>query len=217
MASAASPRHAQQRTRRYRSPKRQDQARRTQRRILAAATERFRSLGYASTTIGAVATAAAVSVPTVALAFGTKAALLTAAIDVAIAGDDEPVPVLERPWAARARATTTPEAFLAVVAQVLARAAQRADALVLVALEAARGDRRLAPLATQLKTQRAVTAGWIVDVLDREACIGQDSNHGSNERTTGSVEKRISDRVGRSRSPGHRRLEVLSTAHVVGL
>ena len=38
------------------------------------------------------------------LAFPTKSDLLKAAIDVAIAGDDEPVPVLERPWAVAARA-----------------------------------------------------------------------------------------------------------------
>lgn len=151
--------------RRYRPPKRQAQARRTRQRILSAATDLFRADGYGGTTIAAVVAAAGVSVPAVELAFGTKAALLKVAIDVAIAGDDEPVPVLARPWVQRAQAAATVEEFLSVVAEVLVAAAERSDALVLAAFEAARGDKRLAPLAEQLKTQRAVTAAWIVDGL----------------------------------------------------
>ncbi|MDH4364506.1 MAG: TetR family transcriptional regulator [Acidimicrobiia bacterium] len=50
------------------------------------------------TTIAAVADQADVAVQTVYASFGTKRALLAAAIDVAIAGDDEPVPVDDRPW-----------------------------------------------------------------------------------------------------------------------
>ena len=88
--------------RKYRSPLRQAQARRTQARILEAATQAFRTHGYTGTTVAAVAEAAGVSVAAVELAFPTKPDLLKAAIDVAIAGDDEPIPVLQRPWAASA-------------------------------------------------------------------------------------------------------------------
>ena len=165
MVSDARPEAPSPRPRSYRSAKRQAQARRTRGRILAAASELFRAGGYAGTTMAGVAGAAGVSVAAVELAFGTKAALLKAAIDVAIAGDDEPVPVLERPWAARAHAAATAEEFLGVVAEVLVAAAERSDALVLAAFEAARSDERLAPIADQLKTQRAVTAAWIVDGL----------------------------------------------------
>ena len=159
MVAGASP----GRDRPYSSTKRQEQARHTRRRILAAATERFCTLGYAGTTMSAVAAAAGVTVPTVELAFSTKASLLKAVIDVAIAGDDEPAPVLERPWASSAEAAATAERFLAEVADTLVAAAERSDALVLAAFEAARSDDRLAPLAAQLKAQRAVAAAWIVD------------------------------------------------------
>ncbi|HZD66978.1 MAG TPA: TetR family transcriptional regulator [Acidimicrobiales bacterium] len=162
------------RTRPYHSPKRRNQARQTRRAILAAAADQFRTVGYAGATMGAIAAAAGVSVPTVELAFGTKADLLKVAIDVAIAGDDEPVPVLERPWAAHARAARTTNAFLAAVAEVLAEAAQRSDALVLVAFEAARSDERLTGLAAQLKAQRSVTAAWIVDGLAARARLRPD-------------------------------------------
>jgi AcrR family transcriptional regulator len=169
MPVGASLDRAQRHSRRYRSPRREEQAHRTRRRILAAAAQLFPAVGYAGATMAAIAAAAGVSVPTVELAFGTKAAVLKAAIDVAIAGDDEPVPVLERSWAARAAAAETAEGFLAAVAGVLAAAAQRSDALVLVAFEAARSDERLAPLARQLKAQRAITAAWIADGLAARA------------------------------------------------
>ncbi len=163
----------------YRSPKRQEQARRTRERILAAASGEFRSTGYAGTTVSTIAAAAGVSAPTVELVFGTKAALLKAAIDVAIAGDDEPVPVLARPWAARARAAATAGEYLAVVAEVLIEAAQRADGLVLVAFEAATNDPRLRPLAEQLRTQRAATAAWIIEGVATRAAFrpGVDHDH----------------------------------------
>jgi AcrR family transcriptional regulator len=158
----------------YRSPVRQVQARRTRTRILEAATRTFCTRGYAGTTVAAVAAAAGVSVAAVELAFPTKADLLKVAIDVAIAGDDEPVPVLERPWAATAGATPDATAFLEAVTAVLVPAAVRSDALVLTALEAARGEDRLVQLAAQLRAQRAVTASWIVDGLCERAPLRPD-------------------------------------------
>src|SRR5260370_40692671 len=99
------PRGRQKPPRRCRSPPRAQQARRPRERILAAATTEFLAAGYAPTTMRAVAAAAGVSLPTVELAFGNKAQLLKAAIDVPIAGDDEPDPVLQRDWAPRRQAT----------------------------------------------------------------------------------------------------------------
>ena len=89
----------------YRSTVREQQARLTRRRILDAARAAFVARGYAGTTVRGIAAGAGVSVPTVELLFGTKAAVLKAAIDVAIVGDDEPVPVLDRAWTVVARGT----------------------------------------------------------------------------------------------------------------
>jgi AcrR family transcriptional regulator len=152
-------------TRRYRSPRREQQARRTRVRIIEAATGRFLAHGYPATTIRAVAADAGVSVPTVELAFGTKARLLKAAIDAAIAGDDEPVPMLAREWVARAQAATEPAVFAAVFAQVFTDSARRAAGLTLAALEAARVDDDIAVVAAQLMTQRQTMATWLVDGL----------------------------------------------------
>jgi len=149
----------------YRSPVRQAQARRTRARILEAATQAFCTHGYAGTTVATVAAAAGVSVAAVELGFPTKPDLLKAAIDVAIAGDDAQVPVLDRPWASTAQAAPDATAFLEAVTAVLVPAAVRSAALVLAVFEAARGDDRLSRLAAQLRDQRTVTASWIVDGL----------------------------------------------------
>jgi TetR/AcrR family transcriptional regulator, regulator of autoinduction and epiphytic fitness len=151
----------------YHSPLREQQARRTRERIIVAAAEQFLASGYAATTMRAIATAAGVSVATIELTFGTKAQLLKAAIDVAIVGDDEPVPVLQRDWAAKAQEATTLAGFLAVVGEVLPDAARRAAGLV-VAYEAAATDASMRALADQLGKQRTITVGWIVDgIIDR--------------------------------------------------
>ena len=123
----------------------------------------FLDRGYGGTTMRAVAAAAAVSVPTVEALFGTKARLLKTAIDVAIAGDDEPVAVLDRPWAQAARQAQTLAGFMAVVARVIAAAQQRSAGLVLAVFEASSCDADLAALAAQMASQREATAAWIVD------------------------------------------------------
>lgn len=159
-------------TRAYRSSRREAQARLTRRRVLRAATAVFLERGFAGTTIRAVAGRAGVSVPTVESLFGTKARLLKAAIDVAIAGDDEPVAVLDRDWAETASGTATAGDFLGVVAGVLGPAQERSAGLVLAVFEAAPADGELSGLADAMTAQRSVTAAWIVDELTRKAPLG---------------------------------------------
>ncbi|GIJ10012.1 TetR family transcriptional regulator [Micromonospora andamanensis] len=85
-------------TRPYRSRLREENARRTRQAVVAAATELFVARGYTGTSLADVAAAAGVARPTVFAAFGSKAALLRQVLDEALAGDDEPVPVAQRPW-----------------------------------------------------------------------------------------------------------------------
>ena len=118
----------------------------------------FLEHGFAAATMRAIASRAGVSVPTVELLFGTKGRLLKAAIDVAIAGDDEPVPVLARSWAESATKAKDAAEFLAIVARVIGAAQQRSAGLVLALFEAANGDADLVPLAAQMTAQRARSA-----------------------------------------------------------
>lgn len=68
----------------------------TEAKIAVAATSLFCTQGYVDTTMAAIAGAAGVSVQTLYIRHGSKAAILSAALDVAIAGDAEPVAVSER-------------------------------------------------------------------------------------------------------------------------
>src|SRR6516165_12727101 len=81
----------------YRSALREAQARATRRAIVDAAARLFIQRGYGATTVDAIAEAAGVSRKTVFTSVGGKTEALKLAIDWAIVGDDEPVPMLERP------------------------------------------------------------------------------------------------------------------------
>jgi AcrR family transcriptional regulator len=146
-------------------------ARQTRARIVAAAARRFLARGYAGTTMRAVALDAGVALPTVELAFRTKAGLLKAVIDVAIAGDDEQEAMLERQWAARAESVVGPADFIAAFARVMAGSAERAAGLAAAALEGARTDEDIAAVAAQLKSQREVMATWLVDGIMRRSAL----------------------------------------------
>ena len=154
----------------YRSRRRTAQAQDTRKRIISAATEQFASAGYPATTMRSIAAAAGVSVATIELAFGSKARLLKAAIDVAIAGDHDPVAVLDRDWATAAKTTATVQDFLTEVGRTLRPAMTRSAGLVLAAYDAAGTDPALHELAGQLSAQRAITVAWVIDsIRDRAA------------------------------------------------
>jgi TetR/AcrR family transcriptional regulator, regulator of autoinduction and epiphytic fitness len=159
----------------YRSAQRSAQARRTRERIIAAASEQFNTAGYPATTMRSIAAAASVSVASIELNFGTKPQLLKAAIDVAIAGDHEPVAVLHRDWARRAQQTTDVTDFLTAVGRTLRPAMARSAGLVVAAQDAARTDPAVQPLAEQLDAQRAATVAWIVDGIRERAALRQDT------------------------------------------
>jgi AcrR family transcriptional regulator len=152
----------------YVSATRTERAQNTRTRVIEAATRLFVQQGYATTSLRAIATEAGVSVPTVELLFGTKAQLLHVVIDVAVAGDDEPVPVLSRGWAADARSARNLADFLSVVAQVLSEAQARSAGVMLAAYEAAASDPDIQLLIMDRESQRERTTNWIVSgVVDR--------------------------------------------------
>lgn len=107
--------------------KRGQKARETRRRILAAALELFVRDGYGATNLQDIASGAGVAVQTIYFTFGNKRTLLRELVDVTIAGDDEPVATMDRPWYTDALAAETAEdmlrAYVPGTASVLARVA----------------------------------------------------------------------------------------------
>jgi AcrR family transcriptional regulator len=82
--------------RRYNSTRRRRQAQQNRDTVLRAARQRFLAQGYAATTLAEISRDAGVSVETVYKAFATKAGVLKALFDVAVAGDDEQIPMAQR-------------------------------------------------------------------------------------------------------------------------
>ena len=81
----------------YDASRRREKARARRLAVVLAARDLFERDGFRLTTIAAVAEHAGVSAESIYKGFGTKAALAKAVFDVVIAGDDEPLPVAERP------------------------------------------------------------------------------------------------------------------------
>lgn len=73
------------------------QAQQTRVAVLGACRALFGERGWAATGVRDIAGEAGVSVETVYATLGGKVALLTAALDGAVAGDDDPIPLAERP------------------------------------------------------------------------------------------------------------------------
>ncbi|MFC5265328.1 TetR/AcrR family transcriptional regulator [Kribbella qitaiheensis] len=88
---------------------RSEKARLTRGRILDAAGELFVRDGYGATALQDIATLAGCAVQTIYYSFGNKQTVLKELVDRTIAGDDEPVATLDRPWFREALAAETAE------------------------------------------------------------------------------------------------------------
>jgi AcrR family transcriptional regulator len=154
-------------TRTYRSPRRALQARQTRAAVLAACRALFAERGWAATGVRDVAAAAEVSVETVYATLGGKVALLTAALDGAVVGDDEPVPLAERP-AFRAMGEGAFAARVAAAAALITDIHVRTIGLQRALREGAGGEPALAELlTTQEENRRASTGQGMALVLGR--------------------------------------------------
>ncbi|WP_431987298.1 TetR/AcrR family transcriptional regulator [Streptomyces griseoflavus] len=95
--------------------KRGDKAQETRRRIIDAAGALFVEQGYGATRLQEIADRAGVAVQTIYFVFRTKPSLLKELVDVAIAGDDDPVPTLDRPWFTEVTSAPTAASALAAL------------------------------------------------------------------------------------------------------
>lgn len=147
-------------SRQYTSPLREEQARQTQRRVLAAALQLFLTQGYTATTMTAIAAAAGVSVQTVYKVFGTKSALVKRLHDVTLAGDDEPVAMTDRPELRMLREETDPRRLLLAYAAVGRLLLDRLGPLLRVLLAGANaGDPDLRAYIDTVNAERLIGTG----------------------------------------------------------
>ena len=140
--------------RRYNAARRQAQARQNQQRVIDAAARLFAERGYTATALTEVAAEAEVAVQTLYAAFGTKANLLKHAIDVALAGDHLPVPMMERDFVQQMIAEPDPRQVLAIYAAHVRQVAERAGGLLVAAWTASASDPAVKELTIELDAQR---------------------------------------------------------------
>jgi AcrR family transcriptional regulator len=105
------------RSRSYHAPRRAEQAAATRDAIITAASKLFAQQGYAATTMAAIAADARVT-PKSVYTLAEKPQLLLLAVDRAIVGDDQPVPVAERPEMKALLAERDPAAQARIVARI---------------------------------------------------------------------------------------------------
>lgn len=138
----------------YVSPYRAQQAAQTRAHVLEAAISLFSVKGYVATTVDDIAAAAGVSRPTVFAALGSKREVVKQARDVALAGDDEPIPMLQRPWVDALRQEPDTGRAVTIYAAAMRSIHERAARLELVIAAAADADPELWELAETSLTQR---------------------------------------------------------------
>jgi AcrR family transcriptional regulator len=152
--------------RRYDNSRRQAQARATRLKVIDAAKRVFIEHGYPATTIEAIAAAADVPLPTVYRLFGSKRALLTAVLDNAFGGDDQPIAFADRPAVRTARAEPDPAKMVSAFARIVRELMDRSSAIQHVLATAADVDADAAGLLAEIRRQRHVGQSRIVAALD---------------------------------------------------
>ena len=129
---------------------RREQARLRRRAVVRAARELFERDGFRTTTITAVAARAGVSAESIYKNFGSKAALAKAVFDVVIAGDDEPVPLADRPQMRAVRDEPDVRRKIAMFVQGLAQRQARSAGVTILIRDGRHVDESLAPVWAKL-------------------------------------------------------------------
>jgi AcrR family transcriptional regulator len=160
--------------RRYHSPQRQLQAELTRRKLLDAARRLFAVNGYAATTLPAVAREAGVSAPTITAIFGTKAGLLTALVQLVVGGDEEPAPLVERPWWQAMLAEPDARRQLAVFAANGRQIHERSADVAAIMQGAATADPEIAAMLRQLAEGRLRDAQTVAASLAKKGALASE-------------------------------------------
>lgn len=147
----------------YHSPRRRMQAEQTRAAVLAAATRLFAEQGWVDTSMRRVAKEAGVSTETVYSGFGSKRDLLAAVLDVAVVGDDLPIPLAQRE-AALGLGVGTVRKRVAKAAALSAAISRRTCGLVLALAQGSVTDPGLAQRLAELDARRR---GQVADFFER--------------------------------------------------
>lgn len=141
--------------RRYRSPRRAEQAARTRQAVLAAARELLGEVGYPAMTVAAIARRADVAVDTVYASVGRKPEVLRQLVESALSGTDETVPAAQRDYVLAIRAADTAREKITIYAEAISRIQGRMAPVFLALRDAAATDPDTTALWREISERRA--------------------------------------------------------------
>jgi AcrR family transcriptional regulator len=155
--------------RKYDNRRRRADAEARQRRIVDAAVALFTEQGFGATSIDQIAATADVSPQSIYATYGSKAGVLSRAIEVALVGDHDGIPVVDRAPGLADMSAAVCVARFAAYAKFIRALNERVAPLIRVMEQAASSDPALGELRSGLRaTQQADCRHWI-DQLGPEA------------------------------------------------
>ncbi len=139
--------------------------------VVDAARRLFLERGYGATTMEAISAEADVPPATVYRLFSSKHGILKALLDVSIVGDDEDVPLADRPQVRSLLTGGDPREELVGFVRVIAEVNERVAPLYRILVSAAGTDPEAAALLDQLTQQRAQGQRAIARSLARAGAL----------------------------------------------
>jgi AcrR family transcriptional regulator len=144
----------------------------TQLRVVEAARGLFLTNGYVATTMAEIAREAGVALQSVYSAGQSKADLLHLVIDLAVAGDDQEVMLLERPNFAGVAKESNPEKQVEMIAALIADTMERLAQIWVAYREAAAVDAKAAANLVAAHHRRHETFAGLIGMLPEDRLRG---------------------------------------------
>jgi AcrR family transcriptional regulator len=149
----------------------QARTRLARRAVVDAARTLFLKRGYGATTIDAISALSDVPPATVYRLFSSKRGILKALLDVSIAGNDEAIPMADRPPVRSLLADPDPRNMVAGFVGVAAQVNSRTAAIYRILVSAAASDPDTATLLDELTRQRQQGQGRVARALARARAL----------------------------------------------
>ena len=139
--------------------------------VIDAARTLFLERGYGATTIEAISAGSEVPPATVYRLFSSKRGILKALLDVSIVGDDEQVPMAERPYIQLMLADPDPKKTVASFVSVATEVNARTASIYRILTSASASDADAASLLDALTRQRQQGQGLVARALTRRRAL----------------------------------------------
>lgn len=186
--------------RKYDSSRRRAEAEETRARIVEAAATLFAHRGYAGTSVRDIAEDAGASPETVYAAFGSKATLLSRALDQRVEGDGGRRALIDQPWVRELAAEPDLDRRLELLAEHGAAVIERVAPLLRAVRAAALSEPDIAALLDEVEQARQQDLAHLLDLvmadaplragIDRDEAVGWLTTLGGDQVLLDLVERR---------------------------